>query len=379
MNGVDLVWAMDTSSSVGLKRYQSGIDFMIAVTSHFSGNIGDEPHQTRMGLFSFDAGSSPWFGLDKIKSANDIITVLKSIRSQDNNGSHTNYVQALEYAHSNMFTNARVGVQKVLVFIADGWTDETAAQILAASNKCRDDNINVWFIGYEDDYSEVKAKALVGNGHNDRVQFENVFTDVSKLTGCTDTPPPPSTGGKIDCHNHGVAMCTCKHPYYGPFCNETIGCDNVPVVINGKMTHPHLCHDHGKCIPDHVVGGGHCVCKKCWTGDWCQNLVPNCHPSQRCIAYDTDYTEANKNNPDVVQYMCDLKSERCVSDDLDCNLNVPIKDVNGRPTCNPPSAREKCKCKYPIGWCIPLETGNNIYKTLATKGFVDKFFTGSSL
>jgi hypothetical protein len=375
MNGVDLVWAMDTSSSVGLKRYQSGIDFMIAVCSHFDGHIGNGKLQTRMGLFEFDAYASSTFEFDQLNSAGDIIKMLKVVREKDNNGSHTNYVKALDYARNTMFAKARAGVQKVLVFIADGWTDESYDEILAASDKARAAGIDVWFIGYENDYSEKKAEALVGKGHDDRVKFESVFSDVAKLTGCVNKPVPGSES-KIDCHNHGVAVCTCKHPYYGPYCNETIGCYNVPVVINGQMTHPHLCHGHGKCIPDNVIGGGHCHCNKCWTGKWCENLVPDCVPSKRCIAYDTTYTQANKDS--TVQYMCDLKSERCVSDDLDCNLNVPIKDVNNRPTCAPPSPRQKCKCKYPIGWCIPLETANNVYKTLATKGFVDKFFTGSS-
>ena len=380
MNGVDLVWAMDSSSSVGLKRYQSGIDFMAAVAALFDGHIGDGDQQTRMGLFEFDEECKPWFQLDVLKSANDISTVIKGLRDKDNNGTHTHFVKAIDYARTSMFDKARAGVQKVLVFVADGWTDESDAEITVASEAALDDKIDIWFIGYEHDYSEVKAKAIVGVGHDDRIQFESVFTDVSKFTGCAPVLPTdiPGEESKIDCHNHGVAVCTCKYPYFGPYCKQSIGCDNVPVVINGVMTHPHLCHGHGNCTDDTVVGGGHCVCEKCWTGKWCQDLVPNCVQSERCIAYETTYTLANKDT--TIQNVCDLKTERCVADNIDCMLNVPIKYENNKPVCNPPSPRQQCKCKYPTGWCVPLDAANNIFKTLATKSvFVDKFFTGSSL
>ena len=73
--------------------------------------------------------------------------------------------------------------------------------------------------------------------------------------------------------------------------------------------------------------------------------------------------------------MCDLSKERCIPDNIDCVFNVPVKYVNGKPVCDAPKDQQ-CKCTYPIGWCIPLEAGNNIISKMALrlKSYVDPFF-----
>lgn len=45
-------------------------------------------------------------------------------------------------------------------------------------------------------------------------------------------------------------------------------------------------------------------------------------------------------------------------------FNVPVKMENGKPICD---SADGCKCKYPVGWCIPLEAGNNIMAKMAAK------------
>ena len=101
--------------------------------------------------------------------------------------------------------------------------------------------------------------------------------------------------------------------------------------------------------------------------------------SNRCIAYETNYTD---NNNSVVHHLCDLSNERCIPDNIDCVFNVPIKYVNGKPHCDAgPDNKQKCKCQYPIGWCIPLEAGNNIITKMATqfKAFVDPYFYNTKM
>ena len=288
------------------------------------------------------------------------------------------FVDAIKYAQEKLFNKARAGAKKVLVFVADGWTDEEQADIKTAADAARAAGIEIWFIGYETDISGRTAMSVAGD--KNRVTYTDVFSDVNLFTGCGDAPH--HTSNPINCHGHGLATCKCKYPYYGPDCGRSISCDNVPVVLHGVLTHPHMCHDHGKCVNDSDSSGHwngiHCVCDKCWTGEFCQDLIPDCVGSERCLLYDTEYTDSHKNDPSVIRYMCDLEKERCIPDNIDCAVNVGITKVDGRPHCDPPGDRQKCKCKYPTGWCIPLPVATHIIQSVSTKGYIDKFFLGSS-
>ena len=373
MNGIDLVWAMDASASVGLKRYQSGIDFMKWATLAFTGHIGDGPDESRMAFFEFDETQYSMFELDTFNTAKGISDYINTLRNKDQNGTDNFFVQAIDFARANLFNKARAGNQKVLVFVADGWTDENLDDITAASKRATDDKIDVWFIGYESDFSKKVSNAVVG-GNQDRVSFESVFSDVSKFGGCANPPSP--TVHPEHCV-HGEPYCyDCPAPFYGPHCDLKYTCDNKPpAVINDLLTRPHLCHDHGVCNDTYL--GPKCTCNKCWTGEWCGDYnTKECLPTNRCILYDTDYT---RNNKTAEQNMCDMVTERCVPDNVDCALNVHTTMVNGRPQCVTPDPKQKCKCEYPIGYCLPLPASESIFKSLAFHGdYVDKFFTGSS-
>ena len=188
----------------------------------------------------------------------------------------------------------------------------------------------------------------------------------------------------IECFNFGIASCKCEQGWCGPECDYP--CNPCPtkqdgeepheneILYNGKLTKIPFCV-HGNCTWTKAEGPK-CHCPPEWKDDHCHTPVGEV--AQRCIAYETNHTLENKLNPAVVQYMCDMANERCIPDNIDCMFNVPLtKGSDGKVQCTQPSdSRTPCKCKYPVGWCIPLEPGNNLIKSVAASlnNYIDPIF-----
>ena len=197
-----------------------------------------------------------------------------------------------------------------------------------------------------------------------------------------------SFGGILECDNGGTPHCKCDLGWCGKDCEYACNIcptkdgvqDGVPPTPN-QILYDNVWVDvdycvHGKCIYTKAHGPT-CDCTGIpWEGDHCHTPKGD-EISHRCIGYETDYTNANKHNASIVQHTCDLKIERCIPDNMDCMFNVPIKHVNGVPVCG---NADGCKCKYPLGWCILLEEGNHVIKSMATNlhQYVDPFFFGQS-
>ena len=179
------------------------------------------------------------------------------------------------------------------------------------------------------------------------------------------------------CLNDGVGHCDCDKGWCGETCEypcnvcptKQDGIDPSPneVLYNGKMVEIPYCV-HGECIYTQKDGPS-CNCTGTgWKDEHCHTPIGDL--SHRCIAYDTDTTIAAQEgkpgyNPAIEQHVCNLTIERCIPDNMDCMFNIGIKYVDGKPVCVPPAPRKQCQCQYPIGWCIPLEPGNNVMKSVA--------------
>lgn len=174
-----------------------------------------------------------------------------------------------------------------------------------------------------------------------------------------------------ECRNDGELKCDCPPGRTGPTCLDLIDYCVHPhhVVSEGELHTVPYCIN-GNCTY-HEDRGSECVCNDCFTGKYCEQPVKNCKVARRCVSYHTTWTEKKLNDPSVIQYMCDLKLERCIPDDLNCIVNKPtgkVCDANGKctfkcdmgtnnlgttqkPTYNNPN---DCVCHYPIGYCLAL-------------------------
>jgi hypothetical protein len=372
LKGIDLVFAMDVSASVGQARYAAGMKFIENVVDSLNGHIGTGAGQTQVAMMEFDEMQYTMFELNTFTNAPDIQKFLHA-RNYNQNGTNSLFAKAVDYSLEKMFVQSRGGdFDKVLAFVTDGWTDESQKDLVAARLRAQADHVTIFYFFFAEDASEKSKESLVGNNHlADRAFPLTGFHDIALLTGCNTTDTPGF------CKNGGTPGCHCPPGYTGKHCEIAINWCKIqnrpPVNHDGNVTGIDFCHSHGDCVYNNETGS-HCVCHPPWTGKWCENLTDDGAVSRRCIAYTTNYTDTHDN---AIKYLCDLSDERCIPDNIDCALNVPIKYVDGKPRCD--DAHNGCKCKYPIGWCIPLEAGNHIIKGFVLpNAYLDPYFTGSS-
>lgn len=195
---VDLLFIVDSSSSVGTENFEKVKQFVQYVTTHFQ--VG--PDKTQIGLIRYNALVDDRFTLAQ-HPTNEQVT--NAISTMPYNGSGTKTAQALLYAASNSLdakSGRRPGVPAVVVVITDGKAQDSSELLSAA--ELLQSKANVVAIGIKG--AQIQELNKIATDPDDKSVF-SVF-DFSALSGI------------IEALKNSVCLSTRTGLYRDPLSNE---------------------------------------------------------------------------------------------------------------------------------------------------------------
>jgi hypothetical protein len=373
----DILFALDGSASISEPFFIAGKNLIRNGAKQLDdlGLLGSGPEQSRIGAFQFGKGNYEMFpfedSLDKVSAALD--------EGFFQNASSSRIADAVDWAlvEAAYFGGGeRPLVKKVLVLLTDCLDTCDNAKEVSTKTKADQAGLSLWLVTYTPDVLQSCVQALTGSDTS-RHYISASVDDMAKFTGC------PPIIENATCYNNGNASCVCPPGFTGKHCETAIDCCTRRVLQGGKNIDVPLCSTHGHCIHDEKTGC-RCNCTEFgWFGPQCDQY-PDDRLSKRCVAYPypdpSAVSDADKAKVVPEGYRCDIGTERCIADNINCHFNMPsTKDSNGKAVCSDPAKTcdgkdDMCKCKNPIGWCVPLEFYNNVVGE-ATKAmkFVQKY------
>jgi uncharacterized protein YegL len=140
-SGIDVIFVLDSSGSVGISNFQTMKTFVTNVISDFS--IG--PTKTRVGVINFASDVDESIPLGSINNASSLNAAIDSIPYIDS-GTRTHL--ALNLLRTGAFNNSRVneGIPRVAIVLTDGQSNDPEATVLA-STLLHQAGINVYAFG----------------------------------------------------------------------------------------------------------------------------------------------------------------------------------------------------------------------------------------
>jgi uncharacterized protein YegL len=140
-SGIDVIFVLDSSGSVGSNNFQTMKTFVINVISDFS--IG--PTKTRVGIINFSTDVAEAIPLGSINESSSLNAAINSIPYI---GRGTNTHLALNLLRTSGFANSRAneGIPRVAIVLTDGQSNDPEATVLA-STLLHQAGINVYAFG----------------------------------------------------------------------------------------------------------------------------------------------------------------------------------------------------------------------------------------
>lgn len=122
----ELVFVLDSSTSVGAKNWKKELKFLEDIVSALS--IG--PDATRVGLVTYNTAAKLQFGLGAHTTKSSLLAAIKHVTFSEG---VTATGDALALARTSVLNKARAGVKKIVILITDGRTNLGADPIKEAA------------------------------------------------------------------------------------------------------------------------------------------------------------------------------------------------------------------------------------------------------
>ncbi|XP_060073208.1 collagen alpha-1(XII) chain-like [Ylistrum balloti] len=155
----DVVFVLDTSSSIWNPDFQKQLEFVDSVVSQF--NIG--PDGTHVGVMTFARSYYVKFYLNRYENVDDIRAAIKKIRHR--RGSMTNTGPAIKFMSSRMFKRgygARENMPHIAIVITDG-KSQKSAETLKAAIEAQKKHIEIYAIGVGPNVKESELRGIASD------------------------------------------------------------------------------------------------------------------------------------------------------------------------------------------------------------------------
>ncbi|XP_071145061.1 uncharacterized protein [Mytilus edulis] len=175
-NTLDLVFALDSSTSLAPQEFDAAKQFVKSIVDSFE--ISSD--KTQVGVIRFSTTVDGGFNLNTHSSADELKKAIDGVQYKSG-GTHT--AEAIEYAINNLFTTtngARLGSSKILILVTDGRSEnrnETLRQAAAAKAK----GISIFAIGVSAQVDERELNAVASQPTCTHVKILNSFDDLDSL------------------------------------------------------------------------------------------------------------------------------------------------------------------------------------------------------
>ncbi|XP_071146626.1 matrilin-3-like [Mytilus edulis] len=262
-NILDLVFALDSSTSLAPQEFDAAKQFVKSIVDSFE--ISSD--KTQVGVIRFSTTIDGGFKLNTHTSADGLKKAIDGVQYKSG-GTHT--AEAIEYAINNLFTTtngARLGSSKILILVTDGRSEnrnETLRQAAAAKAK----GISIFAIGVSAQVDERELNAVASQPTCTHVQILNSFDDLDSLkaemeqvsckaqtTPSITTPEAlimtstekPTRASLFSCKDDRRVLCSqslCNEAPLKPYCPLT--CKLCTPCFDSKMVdckNTAVCHD----------------------------------------------------------------------------------------------------------------------------------------
>ena len=151
----DIVFVLDSSSSIWEADFKQQLQFVADVTSSFT--LGQ--NNIRVGVVTFGSDVIPDFHLNAHESSDDLRAALKNVSYL---GGGTNTGSAIRFVRKEMFKEQNGGrpwAAKMMVLVTDGLSQNTTATAIEAS-MAHYDRIEVFAIGVGGGVDDVELRSI---------------------------------------------------------------------------------------------------------------------------------------------------------------------------------------------------------------------------
>ncbi|OWF48418.1 collagen alpha-1(XII) chain-like [Mizuhopecten yessoensis] len=155
----DVVFVLDTSSSIWTKDFTKQLEFVDSVVSQF--NVS--PNDTRVAVMTFARNHYVIFKLNRYKNVIDVKAAIKRIRHRQ--GSMTNTGPAIRFMSSRMFTRGNGGRENmphIAIVITDG-KSQRSTETLKAAMAAQEKDIEIYAIGVGPNVKESELRGIASD------------------------------------------------------------------------------------------------------------------------------------------------------------------------------------------------------------------------
>lgn len=174
---LDVVFVVDDSGSISDNDYIT----LLSTLVDFSNNLDHAPGETHLGLVTFSSSAALQLGLTGNQAAYQ-----SAVGNLSQSFGQTNTSAGLSTARSEILTNGRAGVPKLIVLITDGTPNRPTTGIhpvtdaINEANMIKNDGIEIYAIGVGSQVTFNDLDLYASNPDND---FISLFDDYEALVG----------------------------------------------------------------------------------------------------------------------------------------------------------------------------------------------------
>ncbi|CAB3991250.1 complement factor B-like [Paramuricea clavata] len=176
-SGVDFVFVLDSSASVGKTNFRRGIELVKTIVKEYG--VSTKPRGTRVAIVTFNAAAEIKFNL-ATNVINDTDQAMRELGNIQFQGGGTNTEAALSKVYHHVSPEARKGSHKVLFLITDGRSN-TGTNPRHFAERLRERNYEIFAIGITKNADQNELKSIASQPYRSHIHLLADYTSLEKL------------------------------------------------------------------------------------------------------------------------------------------------------------------------------------------------------
>ena len=191
--GIDLIFVLDSSGSVGSGNFQNVRNFASNLVSQLE--IG--PDNTQVGLINFASSAQSVFHLNTHQDSSSLLQAIANVPYTSGGTDTAAGLTALLSAFSTMngARPSQEGIPRVAIVVTDGRSNSFTATV-AAANNVHAQNIIVYAVGVGDNIDIAELNAIASDPDSQFVRLLSTF-NVNELRDLQESLDSEACQGKI--------------------------------------------------------------------------------------------------------------------------------------------------------------------------------------
>lgn len=176
-SGLDFVFVLDSSASVGQTNFKRGIEFAQTIIGEYG--VSTKPQGTRVAIVTFNSQAEVKFNL-KTNVMNDTDQAMKELGNIAFQGGGTNTAGALDKVYHTISPEARDGSHKVLFLITDGRSN-VGKDPRQFAERLRGRNFEIFAVGITSNADKNELQSIASQPYRSHVYLLSDYKTLEKL------------------------------------------------------------------------------------------------------------------------------------------------------------------------------------------------------